>query len=103
MLPHIDSLRPDSVVAVRGAVIEILVVGRGFVAGAPGENAVRVGSATLSHVPANRSGTEIRFVLPDAMPSNGEAPPASLLAGQYAVSVRTSAGESNTMILRVVP
>ena len=75
--PSIDSVRPDSAVMSRGAVVEMTVRGHGFMRGKPGMNTVHLGSVTLGKVPANDAGTELRFVIPDAV-ATGEAPPLPL-------------------------
>ena len=99
--PHIEVVRPDSVVVPRGAVVEVIIVGRGFAPGRPGLNAIDFSGMTVANVPANAEGTEMRFVIPEALPSGGEAPPMPLLAGPYTVRVTTAAGTSNTVTIRV--
>lgn len=99
--PTIDSLRPDSVFVAPGAVVEIVVQGRGFVPGTPGQNTVRFGPVRLTNVPASDDGRVIRVVVPDRVPSGGEAAPLPLETGRYDIRVETSAGTSNTMVVRV--
>jgi hypothetical protein len=99
--PTIDSLRPDSVFVAPGAVVEIVVQGRGFVPGTPGRNTVRFGTVRLTSVPASDDGRVIRVVVPDRVPSGGEAAPVPLETGRYDIRVETSAGTSNAMVVRV--
>jgi len=99
--PTIESLRPDSVYVAPGAVVEIVVQGRGFVPGTPGRNTVRFGSVKLTDVPASDDGRVIRVVVPDRVPSGGDAAPLPLETGRYDIRVETSAGTSNTMVVRV--
>lgn len=99
--PRIDDVSPDSVMVPAGAVVEIVVQGHGFAPGAPGRNTVRFGAQTITSVPATENGTELRFVIPDRVPSGGEAAPLPLEAGPYSLSIRTENGESNARIVRV--
>jgi hypothetical protein len=99
--PAIESLRPDSVFVAPGAVVEIVVQGRGFVPGTPGRNTVRFGTAKITNVPASDDGRVIRVVVPDRVPSGGDAAPLPLETGRYDIRVETSAGTSNAMVVRV--
>ena len=99
--PTIDALRPDSVFVAPGAVVEIIVQGRGFAPGTPGRNIVHFGTATLTNVPASDDGKEIRVVVPDRLPSGGDAAPLPLEAGRYDIRVETPAGASNSVVVRV--
>jgi hypothetical protein len=99
--PTIDSLRPDSVFVAPGAVVEVLVQGRGFAPGTPGRNTVRFGTVRLTNVPASDDGRLIRVVVPDRVPSGGDAAPLPLEPGRYDIRVETSAGTSNAMVVRV--
>ena len=99
--PTIDSLRPDSVFVAPGAVVEIVVQGHGFAPGTPGRNTVRFGAARLTNVPASDDGRVIRVVVPDRVPSGGEAAPLPLETGRYDIRVETPAGTSNAMVVRV--
>lgn len=99
--PTIDSLRPDSVFVAPGAVVEIVVQGHGFAPGTPGRNTVRFGTAKLTNVPASDDGRVIRVVVPDRVPSGGEAAPLPLETGRYDIRVETPAGTSNAMVVRV--
>jgi hypothetical protein len=99
--PAIESLRPDSVFVAPGAVVEIVVNGRGFVPGSPGRNTVRFGTVRLTNVPASDDGRVIRVVVPDRVPSGGDAAPLPLETGRYDIRVETSAGTSNAMAVRV--
>jgi hypothetical protein len=99
--PHIDGIQPDSVVVAQGSVVEVVVRGRGFVAGMPGHNIVMFGRHAINDVPANANGTEIRLVIPDRLPSGGEAPPQPIEPGPYPITVKTPNGESNAVNVRV--
>lgn len=99
--PTIVAIRPDSVWIAAGAVTEVVLHGRGFVPGKPGHNTVMLGTATFNDVPASDDGTEIRFVIPDRVPSGGEAPPMPIDPGAYPVRVRTPNGDSNVVNVRV--
>jgi hypothetical protein len=98
--PAIDSVRPDSAIVPRGAVVEVTIRGHGFAPGQPGMNTIHFGTVTLTHVPANGAGTELRFVIPDAI-ATGEAPPIPLQTGTYVLRVATQRGLSNPMTIRV--
>ena len=100
--PQIDAIRPDSVVVPRGSVVEVRISGRGFAAGSPGMNTIEFAGMSITSVPANADGTEIRFVIPEAVASNSEAPPRPLDDGTYVIRVRTAAGASNGKPLRIV-
>jgi len=99
--PHIDTVRPDSVMLAPGAVVEVVIRGRGFEAGAPGRNTIQFGDATITNVPASADGTEIRLVIPERVPVRGDAAPLPLEAGRYDLRVQTSAGTSNRVAVRV--
>ena len=99
--PHIDAVRPDSVFVAEGAVVEVVVHGRGFAPGTPGRNTIEFGNTNITNVPASEDGTRIRLVIPDRVPSGGEAAPLPLEAGRYEIRVRTSAGTSNAVAVRV--
>ncbi len=99
--PTIEALRPDSVFVGPGAVVEIVVQGRDFAPGTPGRNTVRFGTVKLTNVPASDDGRVIRVVVPDRVPSGGEAAPLPLETGRYDIRIETSAGTSNAMVVRV--
>ena len=98
--PTIESIRPDSVVVPRGAVVEVVVLGRGFVPGPVGFNTIQFDGVRLTDVPANAAGTELRFAVPDVV-VGGEAPPRPLETGTYSLRVATQRGTSNSMTIRV--
>jgi hypothetical protein len=101
--PRLDRLVPDSIAVERGMVAEVEIHGRGFAGGeAPPGNTVRVGSVALNAVPSNAQGTVIRFVVPDAVPGGGEAPPSAWLPGRYPVTVTTARGMSDTLYLQII-
>jgi hypothetical protein len=99
--PTLDAVRPDSVWIAAGTVTEVVLRGRGFVPGRPGHNTVVLGTVVFNDVPANDDGREIRFVIPDRLPSGGEGPPMPIDPGAYPVRVRTPNGESNVVTVRV--
>ena len=99
--PTIESLRPDSVFVAPGAIVEIVVQGHDFAPGKPGRNTVRFGAVKLTDVPASDDGREIRVVVPERVPSGGEAAPRLLETGRYDIRVETAAGTSNVMVVRV--
>lgn len=99
--PRLDAIRPDSVFVASGAVVEVILEGRGFAPGTPGRNTILFDALTLNDVPADSSGTRIRFVLPEMIPSGGEAPPQPLAEGRHVVRIRTANGESNPATVRV--
>jgi hypothetical protein len=99
--PYIETVRPDSVMLAAGAVVEVVVRGRGFAPGTPGRNTIQFGDATITNVPASHDGKEIHVVIPDRVALRGEAAPLPLEAGRYDLRVRTSAGTSNAVTMRV--
>ena len=100
-IPLIEHVQPDSVLFPPGAVIEVVIRGRGFVPGSPGRNTVQFGTVTVPNVPANDDGTEIRFAVPSVVPSGGEAAPLPLESGSYPIRIQTTNGSSNAVIVRV--
>jgi hypothetical protein len=100
--PRIDAVRPDTVVARSGAVVEILIVGRGFAPAAPGTNVLEFAGSRINAVPSNAAGTEIRFVIPETIPSVSEAAPQPLMGGTYTLRVITAGGTSNGVPVTVV-
>jgi hypothetical protein len=85
----------------QGAIVTVVVHGRGFAPGTPGHNTVRFGSMSISGVPASADGRELRLVIPDQMPSRGDAAPSPLEAGRYDMRIETSAGTSNAVSVKV--
>jgi hypothetical protein len=100
--PRIDAVHPDTVDARSGAVIEVVITGRGFAPGRPGANTLEVAGARITAVPANDNGTELRFVVPDVASSSSEAPPQRILSGTYSLRVITAAGTSNAARITVL-
>jgi len=98
---YIDAVRPDSVMLAPGVVVEVVVSGRGFAPGTPGRNTIQLGETTITGVPASADGKEIRVVIPDRVPSRGDAAPLPLEAGRYNLRVQTAAGMSNAVAVRV--
>ena len=99
--PRLEAIQPDSVMIADGVVVEVTLRGSGFAPGTPGRNTVVFGRMTVNSVPANDDGTQIRFVIPDRMPSGGEAAPLPIDAGSYTILVRTPSGESNVKNVKV--
>ncbi|MBV6522019.1 MAG: hypothetical protein MNPFHGCM_02163 [Gemmatimonadaceae bacterium] len=100
---RISELVPDSAAVPRNSVVEVLIRGSGFEPGTPGRNVVELGPVRLTAVPANETGTEIRFVIPDRVTGQSEAPPRPLMPGSYPVRVTTAAGVSNSISFKVLP
>lgn len=100
-LPVLDTMRPDSVLIASGGVVEVTLTGSGFRQGTPGENTVWFGSSAMRSVRSSNDGRRITFVVPEAMESGGEAPPARLIPGSYPVQVETATGKSNVLMLKV--
>ena len=99
--PFIEFIKPDSVMLASGAVVEVVVRGRGFAPGTPGRNTIQFAGVTITNVPASADGTEIRVVIPDRVPVRGDAAPLPLEAGRYDLRVQTSAGTSKTPWARI--
>ena len=99
--PTLDTISPDSAVFPAGGVVGVTLTGTGFLQATPGENIVRLGPATLRGVSATADGRRITFNLPDVVQTDGEAPPARLESGSYAVQVETAAGKSNELTIRI--
>jgi hypothetical protein len=70
----------------------------------PSGNVVQFGWVTLPDIPS-AEGTQIKFVVPGEVDGRGEVPPRRVHAGDYRVTVTTSAGTSNALIftLRLGP
>jgi hypothetical protein len=92
----------DSVVVPRGGFGELVVYGRGFMAGRPGRNTVTFGGAAFNQVPASDDGRTLRFTIPDALPTGGEAQPAPLMSGAYTITVSTPATTSNVKTITII-
>jgi hypothetical protein len=99
--PVIESARPDSLVLPYGGVVEVTLVGSGFIPGKPGQNTVHFNSTALKLVPASADGRQIVFAVPDMISRGGEAPPSALRPGSYGVSVETNSGTCNVVTVRV--
>jgi hypothetical protein len=99
--PVVESARPDSVVLPYGGVVEVTLVGSGFMPGKPGQNTVHFDNTALRLVPASSDGRQIVFAIPDMINGGGGAPSSSLRAGNYSVSVETTSGTSNAVRVRV--
>jgi hypothetical protein len=101
-MPRIDALLPDSARVPRNSIVEVVIRGSGFEPGRPGRNSVEFGPIRLNQVPANASGTEITFVIPDRYTTNDEAPPRPLAPGTYNVIVHTGVGASNAVSIKIL-
>lgn len=99
--PVLESVMPDSVTLPSGGTAQITLTGTGFIPGEPGRNTVRFNGAVFRSVAASSDGRQIVFNIPDVISRGGGAPPSTLSAGSYGVSVETSAGTSNTVSVRV--
>lgn len=99
--PHLDAVRPDSVVLPYGGVVTVTLVGRGFIAGTPGQNTVRFDGVSFTKIAASSDGRRINFTIPDQISYGGEAPPARLLPGVHSLSVETTSGKSNAIQINV--
>jgi hypothetical protein len=101
--PAIDSVEPDSVRVELGAVMEVVIHGRGFAPGPEGRNVVHFGRVAVAQVPATADGTSIRFMIPTTIPTGSEAAPRPLEPGSYALRVETPGGTSNSTTVRILP
>ena len=107
--PYLARLTPDTIALGKAAVPTLVLTGRGFVAGpsgmlAVGVNAVRIGRATFDGLPADSSGTILRFAMPlTYTDTSAKGRPSSFAPGQYPVSVVTPRGTSNTLTLTMIP
>lgn len=64
-------------------------------------NTVVIGALTLRGLRSDSGGTLLRFIVPDRVPSGGEAPPMLWLPGDYTVTVAHAAGKSRAVSLVV--
>jgi hypothetical protein len=99
--PVLESVRPDSVILPSGGIAEVTLTGTGFIPGQPGKNTVHFNNAVFPSVAASTDGRRIIFNIPDAVSYGGGAPPSSLAAGRYLLSVETSSGISNAISVSV--
>lgn len=99
--PVIESASPDSVVLPYGGVVEVTLSGSGFVPGKPGQNTVHFNGMAMPQVPATSDGRQIVFAIPETITRGGGAPPSTIAAGSYTVSVETTSGRSNAVTIRV--
>jgi hypothetical protein len=84
-----------------GGTARVTLTGTGFVPGEPGKNTVHFNGALFGSVAASSDGRQIVFDIPDMISRGGGAPPSTLSAGSYDVSVETAAGTSNSVTVRV--
>ena len=100
--PRLTALAPSEVQLSAASNAEIELRGSNFSmrTDAPA-NTVRIGALELRAVPSSANGTVIRVTLPETVPTGGEAPPVRWMSGRYAVTVTTTAGISDTLILTI--
>ena len=91
--PELIQIVPAAGPAGEAYPLQAMLLGRGFMAAG---NTVVFGPITIPDMPST-AGTRITFAVPKLMPSRGEGPPAVLSAGEYVVTVTTTAGTSNAM------
>ncbi len=98
--PVLLALRPDSVAL--AAVLEeratVTLVGCGF---GDGPVQLSMGAARIGPLTPTDAGTRVRFVVPAAIASGGEAPPMTTPAGTYDVVLTTARGPSRARTLTV--
>jgi hypothetical protein len=99
--PVLEAVRPDSVVLPSGGIAAVTITGTGFIPGEPGKNTVHFNGAVFPSIGASTDGRRILFNIPDAVNYGGGAPPSSLAAGRYLLSVETSSGTSNAISVSV--
>jgi hypothetical protein len=99
--PVLESVLPDSVVLPSGGTARVTLTGTGFIPGEPGRNTVHFNGAVFRSVSASSDGRQIVFDIPDVISRGGGAPPSTLSAGSYDVSVETTGGTSNAVAVRV--
>jgi hypothetical protein len=99
--PVLESVLPDSVVLPSGGTARVTLTGTGFIPGEPGRNTVHFNGAVFRSVSASSDGRQIVFDIPDVLSRGGGAPPSTLSAGSYDVSVETTGGTSNAVAVRV--
>jgi hypothetical protein len=100
---RLTSVAPDSVRTGPNRLNELVIRGTGFLPAGRGLHDVLVGPITLTGVPANGAGTEIRITLPDRYVPAGGGQTLTLLPGTYDVVVRLADRTSNPVALRVIP
>ena len=89
--PTVSAMSPDTLQLRDGEPAELTIRGRGFVADS---NTVHVGPVTLYGLRSGGDGTILRFIVPDRVPSGGEAPPSLWVSGTYRVVVENAFGRS---------
>ncbi len=99
--PVLESVHPDSVMLPSGGIAQVVLTGTGFIPGPPGRNTVHFNGAVFRSVAASADGRRIVFNIPDVISRGGGAPPSSLSAGSYSISVETDSGTSDGLTVRV--
>jgi len=97
--PSLSRLSPDSGPAGPAYPLQVTISGANF---APKDNVVQFGPMRLESLPSD-DGQTIVFQVPKVMRARSEAPPLVFTAGDYEVSVTTSAGTSNSLNFRLTP
>ena len=100
--PRLTAIAPDSVDLLAGNVTEVDLRGSAFdTSRTDPQNIVRIGALVLRAVPSSANGSVIRVAIPEAVPGGGEAPPARWMGGRYPVTVSTTKGTSDTLMLAI--
>lgn len=90
--PAVFEVLPPAASADPGEPLDLRITGCGFDAA---HNTIRVGDITLRDIRSTERGTRIRVVVPKEYRATGEAPPMSMGAGTYEVTVDNGRGRSN--------
>ena len=110
--PVLASLAPDTIRLGRGEAPTLTLSGSGFAKGSTGGsggfsaggNTVRVGPTSFDGLPADPSGSSIRFVMPLSYTDTAaRGRPSSFAPGTFPVSVTTPHGTSNALPLVMIP
>lgn len=100
--PVITHIEPDTIALGQAAVPTLVIHGSGFVA-ADRRNTVRIGRALIERLGADSSGTTLRFAFAlTYIDTTATGRPSVFTPGQYAVSVVTPRGTSNTLTLTMI-
>jgi hypothetical protein len=80
------------------APVMLEVTGTGFEAST---NVVTLGPARITEVKSRTDGSLIEFEVPDRIPSGGGAAPVLWTSGRYPLTITTSRGTSNAVMIDV--
>ncbi len=97
--PRVHDVTPDSVRAGEAYPALLTIWGEGF---DPEGNILRFGDVLTDTLPS-RTGTSIRWDMPKSVRLGSEAPPMVVQAGRYELTIETSEGVSNSVIVTVLP